>query len=272
MEMPGNLETLSSQHRPNSPQIVAVQVAKKVNAESFPFRREIGTLLGRIRSGLSREAASIINVTSAVPGEGVSTVARELIHAAATMPWCRPLLIDRNPGVNDQGSWLGLKLPNLLSSYSSYGYLRVAAIEVSGAMFHAAQISPDAIIDSGPKHALGRLPSLDDPTQGLGAALMSPGSGDDPRLAIEDLANPGEVMRLAYNLVVIDCPPVLYSPHFLLLAQKAAEVLLVIRAEHTRLSSITEAKEQLALAGCEISGAVMNRWRRRIPRPFGELP
>lgn len=78
-------------------------------------------------------------------------------------------------------------------------------------------------------------------------------------------------MRIAYNLVVVDCPPVLDSPYFLLLAQKPAEALLVVRSAHTRLSAAIEATNRLGYVGCAVSGVVMNRWRRRIPRLTARL-
>ena len=242
MEKLGKLEKLASLTYPDGQPVVSVQRAKQPRPESFPFRQEIGALLGRIRSGLTQDSTTIIHVTSARSGEGVSTVARELAHAAATMPWCRPLLLDRNAGGNDQGQWFGVELPDLISGYDQHGHLSVVAIEVGGATFHAASISPNAIIDD--------IPS---------------------KRASDRRAHPGEVMRVAYNLVIVDCPPVLDSSHFLLLVQQPAEALLVVRAEHTRLSATIEAKEQLAYVGCEVSGVVMNQWRRRAPWLHGRF-
>jgi Mrp family chromosome partitioning ATPase len=275
MERPGKVETLSptQRHALDKSRMVAIQVTKKVDAESFPFRHEIGALLSRVRIGLAQDSALIVNVTSALPGEGVSTVARELVHAAATMPWCRPLLIDRNPGSNDQGNWFGLKLPDLLAIYDSDRYLSAAAIEVSGTTFHAARISPDVIMDAGPRHAPRRLAGPDGPMRRLELASLPPSDGDDARgRTVRNSSSPGELMRVAYDLVVIDCPPVLSSPPFLLLTQRAAEVLLVVRAERTRLAEVAAAKERLVAAQCEISGVIMNRRRRRVPSLFGGFP
>jgi len=274
MEQLGKLEVFGMRHRSDGRQIVAVQDSKRVPPEAFLFRQELGALLGRIRSRLSLNAASIIHVTSAISGEGVSTVARELVHAAAAMPWCCPLLIDRNPGGNDQGRWFSIELPDLIGSYGQYGHLKVASIEVGKTIFHAARISPDVIIDGSAKNAMGQLAGCGETARGsaipgLDASIAATADGGTWN-ALKHLESPGEAMPLAYNLVVVDCPPV--SSGFLLLAQKPAEVLLVVRAEHTHLSIVAEAKDQLAFTGAEISGVVMNQWRRRLPQLFSKRP
>ncbi|MBV9747686.1 MAG: hypothetical protein JO157_02615 [Acetobacteraceae bacterium] len=236
MEKLGKLDKLASLTYPDGQPIVAVQRTKQPRRESFPFRRDVSTLLGRLQDRLVRDAATIVHVTSARSGEGVSTIARELAHAAATMPWCRPLLIDRNAGGSDQSKWFGVELPDLIGSYKSQGHLSIAAIETGGDSFHAARISPDVIVDS--------------------ASRDMPGNR----------ASPGDVIRTAYNIVIVDCPPVLDSAYFLLLARKPAEALLVVRSGHTRLSAAVEATSRLARVGCEVSGVVLNRWHRRLPR------
>ena len=257
------------------PQLVAIRVVQRVRPEAFQFRREIGVLLGRIRSGLSQDAASVIHITSATSGEGVSTVARELVYAAAAMPWCRPLLIDRNAGANDQGRWFGIDLPDLVGDYGSRSQLDVAAIEVGSAIFHVAKTLPNISLDETPEHVVGQLAHRSalflagERREEIGSSVALPAAAQ-PRAAA-NLAKPGAIMRLAYNLIVVDCASVLQSSPFVLLTQQPAETLLVVRAEHTRLSDIAEAKRELAFGGCEIVGVVLNKWRRRIPRLISRL-
>ena len=228
MERFGKLEKLANLKYPDGQPIVVVQGVRRPDPANFAFRREISALLGRIRHGLTPASSAIIHVTSARSGEGVSTVARELAHAAAMMPWCRPLLLDRNAGSGDQGHWFGVELPDLFGDHGRSGCLTVVGIEAAGATFHAAKISADVILDGGASLAAGRR------------------------------VNPGDVMQAAYNLVVVDCPPVLASSHFLLLVRNKAETLFVVRAGHTRLSAMIEAKNELASIGCPLSGVILN--------------
>jgi capsular exopolysaccharide synthesis family protein len=66
-------------------------------------------------------------------------------------------------------------------------------------------------------------------------------------------------MRNAYDLVLLDCPPVLALAEATMLSQAADGVLFVTRLRHTSASEATLALKQLSAAGCTIFGVVANR-------------
>jgi Mrp family chromosome partitioning ATPase len=111
----------------------------------------------------------------------------------------------------------------------------VAAVAASGAIFHATALRPS--FGSGALSDAGR--SLAELYQGL---------------------------RRAYDLVIVDCPPILESPYLVRIAQESAQVILVVQAEKTRIPSALRARDEIALAGAQLVGVVLNKHRRYLPR------
>jgi protein-tyrosine kinase len=220
-----------------SPGVAHPTVAMRITVpgETFGLRREIAPLFRRVRNTMADGGSPILHVTAAQPGDGASTTARELAFAASSVQFFRTLLIDCNIGEDDQSSAFGHELPDIVGSCLSRGHAEVAAIVAGGSTFHAARLSPD-FDPSGSREAARIIPNL------------------------------YEMLRSAYELIVVDCPPVLEVPYFIRIAQETPEVLLVMQTGKTRIYSALRAKAEIMQAGGRLAGVVMNRHRLYVPK------
>lgn len=224
----------------------------RADAGSSRLREELRPLLGKLRNAMVRGVETVLHLTSAVPGEGVSTIAREIVCAASGIPHCRPLLLDFNGGAGGQGTALGGVLPGVVGSYMARGLVEVAAVSARGGTFHAAEFD---------------VTSFDAFTPAAGAPADAAANGRGPR----DAGGPKTLVQLyrslcrAYNLVVVDCPPVQDAPYFVPLSHDTPDVVLVVRAEKTRIPVVLRAKDEIPALGGRLVGVVMNGRRPYIP-------
>ena len=216
-------------------------------------REELRPLLGKVRNAMVRGVETVLHLTSAVPGEGVSTIAREIVCAASGIPHCRPLLLDFNGGDGGQGAALGGVLPGVVGSYMARGLVEVAAVSARGGTFHAAEFDVTS------------FDAFTSPAGGAHAEAAANGRG--PR----DAGGPKTLVQLyrslcrAYNLVVVDCPPVQDAPYFVPLSHDTPDVILVVRAEKTRIPVVLRAKDEIPALGGRLVGVIMNGRRPYIP-------
>jgi Mrp family chromosome partitioning ATPase len=77
-------------------------------------------------------------------------------------------------------------------------------------------------------------------------------------------------LRLLFDLVIVDAPPVHDSFVGLNLARRADGIVLVVEAERTRARMVAETQKLLQASGGKILGVVLNR-RRRSKALFGGL-
>lgn len=211
-------------------------------------REELRPLLGKLRNAMVRGVETVLHLTSAVPGEGVSTIAREIVCAASGIPHCRPLLLDFDGGAGGQGTALGGALPGVVGSYMARGLVEVAAVSARGGTFHAAEFdvaSFDAF-----------TPRADAAANGRG-----PRDADGPKTLVQLYRS----LCRAYNLVVVDCPPVQDAPYFVPLSHDTPDVILVVRAEKTRIPVVLRAKDEIPALGGRLAGVIMNGRRPYIP-------
>jgi len=87
-------------------------------------------------------------------------------------------------------------------------------------------------------------------------------AADGPVLNARALRATWERLRLDYDLVVVDLPPVRLAPLALAVAPTVDGVVLVVEAERTRTSIAREAAEALQTAGGNLLGVVLNKVRR----------
>ena len=204
------------------------------------FRRPIEAAYERIIQRLfayrRTPRESVILVTSAVSGEGTSTVARNIALALAQHRAERVLLIDANLRSPSQHTVFGLENPNGLG---------------------------DVLL--GPKVLTSVI--QDDVAPGLsllaaGQALESPAQ----LLTVASLHSVIMALLSLYDWLIIDSPPATAYPDVSTIGAAAGGALLVVEAEATRLEVIEEAKRVLDASGVDLLGAVLNRRRYHIPR------
>jgi len=203
------------------------------------FRRPIEAayerIIQRLFSYRSSSRESVILVTSAVSGEGTSTVARSIATALAQHRAERVLLIDANLRAPSQHQAFGLEQSDGL------GDILLGPTTVTSAV-------------------------RDDVVPGLslltaGRAMESPAQ----LLTVASLHSVIVALLSLYDWIIIDSPPATSYPDVATIAAAASGAILVVEAEKTRQEVVEEAKRVLDVSGVDLLGAVLNRRRYHIP-------
>lgn len=213
-----------------------------MNATSMPrqaemARPELGALLSVLFLLIDDVRSLVVHVTSAGPGEGATTLARDVAASASVTGWCKVALIDAHP-IAPRPLGAGAAARPGLIEYIERGeepILRTARLGATQ-------------VDFGTLSTAGQTVSQIESVRGLYATL-----------------------RKTYTLIVVDCPPVFSGQQTLLLAPAANETILVLEAERTPIAEVTRAREVLEQRGASILGVVMNKSRRRVPKFLGKL-
>jgi capsular exopolysaccharide synthesis family protein len=172
------------------------------------------------------DGARVVVVTSALGGEGKTTLASHLA-ASLARAWRKTLLIDgdlRKPAAHEQ-----FDLP----------------------------------LEPGLSEALRGDIEFDDtvkPTMTGRLWLMPAGKVDAhslQALAQEGMAGVFERLKEQYDFIIIDTSPVLPIPDALLLAQQADTVLLSVMRDHSRLPAVYAAQQKLEALGIRVLGTVV---------------
>jgi len=178
---------------------------------------------------------SVILVTSAVVGEGTSTVARNTALALARHETEQVLLVDAN-----------IRNP---TQHKEFGFEREVGLSdvLMGAAPLTSAIKGDDASEMSVMTAGSKVPS---PTQLLSAPALE-----------------GIVMGMLslYDWVIIDGPPVTAYPDSASIAAVSGGAVLVVGAESTRSEVVEEAKRTIQATGVDLLGAVLNRRRYHIP-------
>ena len=182
----------------------------------------------------------VIMVTSAVDGEGTSTVSREFAETLALTNEVDTLLVDAN-----------LRKPSHHRTFRAQEAPGLTDVVLGG-------VTADDGIQT------TSVPHLSLITAGR-RVVAPPRVFADPTLP--DLI--GSIRR-RFQMTVIDMPPVLSFSEGVQLSRHVDGVLLVIRAGRTKRQLIELAAAQLEDAGANVVGAVLNRRRFHIPRMIYE--
>jgi capsular exopolysaccharide synthesis family protein len=203
------------------------------------FRRPIEAAYERIIQKLfsyrRTPRESVILVTSAVSGEGTSTVARNIALALAQHRAERVLLIDANLRTPSQHNAFGLEKTDGLGDVLLGPTVLTSAVK-------------DDVVPGLSLLASGR--AMESPAQ-----LLTVASLHSVILALLSL----------YDWVIIDSPPATAYPDVATIAAAAGGAILVIEAEKTRQEVVEEARRVLEVSGVDLLGAVLNRRRYHIP-------
>src|SRR5579872_5738185 len=163
---------------------IVVSSCRLPDSRGIHCTAEIARLLGRMQREIIEGAGVAIYVTSsASASEGVSIVAQAMIGAAARLPWCKALLLDANPVSASRNTALSGTLPDLVDGFAARGMLEVAAMETEYGTFHAANLSRQI--------------------SACGILIL-------PMLQ--------RLLGFAYNIIVVDCPPILEQPYLPLIS------------------------------------------------------
>jgi len=183
----------------------------------------------------------LLVVTSAMPGEGKSTVSRNLAALLAQRAK-RVLLVDADLRCSSIQAQLGER-PGLSTIFAA---------------------APDSYHCYQP---LAALPNLDV----VPAGFRPRGSmGPTEILASGWMQQQVARWRSEYDHVIVDTPPVVPFADALILAARADGVILVARSEVSRTESLLRARDLLSRSGANILGFVLNGVKR--PKYYYEYP
>ncbi|GJE14863.1 MULTISPECIES: CpsD/CapB family tyrosine-protein kinase [Methylobacterium] len=185
---------------------------------------------------LNRQAARLrrVGITAVQPGEGVSTLARELAGAYARR--------DRNT-VLIEANW---SRPSLAKAYGLAGRPGFADIVVG-------EVSPSRGV-----HAVAD-----------GFSVVPAGSAAAIRRATLDDGRVEDFLALVderFDLAIVDCEPITEIGDAAALSPFVDGFIVVIGAERTRRAVAQRALADLKAAGGAPLGIVLNRTRRPIPK------
>ncbi len=180
--------------------------------------------------GHDRSTGAIVQLLAASSGEGTSTLVRDLALVAARLPGLRVLLLDYDPPGNKQ----------ILALRERYG------IAVLGT--DDADQTGDVVIH---RLALGGLCVSE---SRLPAGIAAPG-----------LVRLFPMLRMDFELVLIDSPAIDRSYDGIMLAPNVDTTLLVVEAERTRSVVAQNLRDRVLDVGGAIGGVVLNKQRYYIP-------
>jgi non-specific protein-tyrosine kinase len=173
--------------------------------------------------------AETLLVTSSLAGEG-STITAGNLAVAFAQAGRRTLLVDadlRKPGIH--------RLFDLPNAYGLFTLLRSEEASFEQ-LVHATEQERLSVLTSGP---------------------LPPNPAE--LLRSERFRGILQRLRVAYDLVVIDSPPLEGVADATILASLTDATLLVVDAAHTHREAAAEGREALGNAGARVLGAVINR-------------
>jgi capsular exopolysaccharide synthesis family protein len=181
------------------------------------------------------KAGSVLAITSAWPGEGVSFVAFHTAVSLAKGLENSVLLVDAN-----------FKRPVLHKLFNNPNTVGLSDILSAGIEFHRA-IRPTYM------PYLAFLPS--------GGPLLDPAQFFRSERFNEILNE----FRSRFDYVIFDTPAISKFADCLVMGPKVDQVILVVRAHRTKRQVVEHAKEEIAKHGGKLLGVVLNRRRFFIP-------
>jgi Mrp family chromosome partitioning ATPase len=209
---------------------------KQVDRESVSdIGRHLLSVTAAVNAYAIEKGSLILAIYGSQPGEGASVTARELAISLSRSPTNAVLLIDGNVGPSDQAKHFSTT--NVDSLWSA----------ARGAPIRTVRL----IIPRG-------------------------GAVDLAALPIDNAKDPSEVdlrllpalfgrLRNVFNIIIVDCPPVLMGAGYVSASGLADSCLLVVEAGRTRIPVVKRAMEEIEAAGGKLQGVVLNRRKHYIP-------
>lgn len=202
-----------------------------------PLPEEVGRAMTglriRLESALEGETTRAVMFLSAMPGEGVTTVANQFASSLASDGRGRCLLLDLHslhPAAPPRPGVPGTRAPARA----------------------AARIGAQATRSERGGHTLGVAVMTDE---------VRRAGGWTPASVRTFLAT----VSTQFDWVIVDGPPVLQAPESIDLAPLVHGVVLVVRSGHSRRPAVLRAADLLRKSGVRMLGCVLNGRRFEIP-------
>lgn len=179
-----------------------------------------------------------IMITSSVPGEGKSFVSANLAFAFASDNM-KVLLIDCDLRRGRQNKIFDIEnnkgLSNLLIDNVTYRKSYVKATK-----YENLYVLPSGVIPPNPSELLGSKKNK----------------------------NLLEILKLEYDVIILDCPPVNGLPDALVMSSLADTVLIVSAHNITKMEHLKDTKRALTQVNANISGVIFNQVDRKLSREY----
>jgi protein-tyrosine kinase len=204
--------------------------------EKVEMGEEMLSLYKAIDSMLPDVGNRVVQFIGSRTGEGTSTIVRELARVAAERIGRSVLLLDADRYQGTQSRFFSVA--------SRYSWINV--LQESGEVGRAI-------------HRVGESELFFSPA--CNSSDQTPELFNSPQLE-EFWAN----LKLKFDLVLIDSPPLTVSPDALALVSKVDGVVLVVEAEKTKWRTAKYVREKIEMVGGKVLGVVFNKRRYYIPQ------
>jgi capsular exopolysaccharide synthesis family protein len=204
--------------------------------DEMEMSQEMLSLYKVIEAVLPDTSNRVLQFVGSSLGEGTSTVAREFAKIAAERIGLSVLLVDAD------------RYQGTLSQFYSVASQRswIDALHESGELKRAVHRVSESELYVSPAS---------------NSSVPTPELFNSPRFA-----GFWEKLKMEFDLVLIDSPPLTVSPDALALASKVDGVVLVVEAEKTKWRTARHTREQIQRVGGNILGIVLNKRRYYIPQ------
>jgi Mrp family chromosome partitioning ATPase len=203
---------------------------------SQSLRQKLIAVYQAIEASLPERSSRTILFVSARPGEGASTLVRELARLVSGEFAQKVALIDVGRGAGGHHERFGVKLAGGFDDVVSGGLqLDEVLQEVNGSGLFLGCLTAS--------HVSSSTVLADPKFEGI----------------VKDL-------REKFRLVLFDAPPLAESSDALVIASASDGVIMIIEAEKTRWQVAESMRERIAMQGANILGVILNRRRFHIPQ------
>jgi Mrp family chromosome partitioning ATPase len=204
-------------------------------AESGELSRHLLSVTAAINAYAIEKGSLVLAIYGSQKGEGTSVVAREIAISLSRSPTNSVLLVDGNPEGENQGKYFGADMVDSLWTAARGAPIRTVRL------------------------TMPRGGSIDL------ATLQIDGAADPSEIDLRLLPQLFHRLRNVFNVVIIDCPPVMGAAGYASASGLADSCLLVVEAGQTRIPVVKRAMEEIEAAGGKLQGVVLNKRKNYIP-------
>ena len=207
---------------------------KAVGAGNGELSRHLLSITAAVNAYVVEKGSLVLAIYGSQAGEGTSTVSRELAIALSRSPTNNILLIDGTSGQTNQASHFDTKFVESLWSTARGAPIRTVRLTLprGGAIDLAGLLIDDA---------------------------------DDAEVDLRLLPQLFNRLRNVFNVIILDCPPVMSAAGYVSASALADSCLLVVEANRTRVPVVRRAMEEIEAAGGKLQGVVLNKRKHYIP-------